>query len=184
MEGSVFRELVNYYEVLGIDREATIREIKDAYFKKLFTAFYEVCNNAKTTTTFQTLKDINDAYEVFKDADGRQEYDNRFFKNIVFMDYNALYEPFNNCTKAENEVLRSECHKILSYLDEATRSENVQNYFKVPMSEHEASRIMSGIQCYYYSFIQEDEFSDELGKISRQSADGMSLGGNKKEDAS
>ena len=62
----------DYYETLGIKREATDAEIKSAY-RKLARKYHPDVN--KTKEAEEKFKDINEAYEVLGDKQKRQRYD-------------------------------------------------------------------------------------------------------------
>jgi len=62
----------DYYEILGLKREATGAEIKSAY-RKLARKFHPDVN--KTKEAESKFKDINEAYEVLSDKEKRQRYD-------------------------------------------------------------------------------------------------------------
>lgn len=62
----------DYYEILGVKREASEAEIKSAY-RKLARKFHPDVN--KTKEAEQKFKDINEAYEVLSDKEKRQRYD-------------------------------------------------------------------------------------------------------------
>ncbi len=65
-------EYKDYYEILGVKREATDAEIKSAY-RKLARKFHPDVN--KTKEAEGKFKDINEAYEVLGDKQKRQRYD-------------------------------------------------------------------------------------------------------------
>jgi molecular chaperone DnaJ len=67
----------DYYEVLGISRDATEEEIKKAFRKLAFQ--YHPDRNREDGAT-EKFKEINEAYEVLSDADKRAAYD-RFGHN-------------------------------------------------------------------------------------------------------
>lgn len=62
----------DYYETLGVKRDASATEIKSAY-RKLARKFHPDVN--KTKEAEQKFKDINEAYEVLSDKEKRQRYD-------------------------------------------------------------------------------------------------------------
>lgn len=65
-------EYKDYYEILGVKRDATESEIKSAY-RKLARKFHPDVN--KTKEAESKFKDINEAYEVLGDKNKRQRYD-------------------------------------------------------------------------------------------------------------
>jgi molecular chaperone DnaJ len=62
----------DYYEVLGVPRDADANTIKSAY-RKLARQYHPDVN--KDAASEEHLKEINEAYEVLSDADKRQAYD-------------------------------------------------------------------------------------------------------------
>src|SRR4030042_4925295 len=62
----------DYYEVLGVPRDASIEEIKKAFRKLAFQYHPDRNNDAGASDKF---KEINEAYEVLTDADKRAAYD-------------------------------------------------------------------------------------------------------------
>ncbi len=65
-------EYKDYYEILGVKRDASDAEIKSAY-RKLARKFHPDVN--KTKEAEGKFKDINEAYEVLGDKAKRQRYD-------------------------------------------------------------------------------------------------------------
>ncbi|GLD73637.1 dnaJ homolog subfamily C member 10 [Lates japonicus] len=71
--GGVGRESRDYYDLLGVSREATTREIRRA-FKKLALTMHPDKNPGDHTAHEKFLQ-VNRAYEVLKDEDLRKKYD-------------------------------------------------------------------------------------------------------------
>ena len=65
-------EYKDYYDILGVKRDATETEIKSAY-RKLARKYHPDVN--KTKEAESKFKDINEAYEVLGDKQKRQRYD-------------------------------------------------------------------------------------------------------------
>ncbi|MFQ5638317.1 MAG: molecular chaperone DnaJ [bacterium] len=63
----------DYYEVLGVSRDASTEEIKKAY-RKLAFQFHPDRNPGKTEAE-RKFKEASEAYEVLKDSQKRQRYD-------------------------------------------------------------------------------------------------------------
>ena len=62
----------DYYEVLGVQRDAPLEEIKKA-FRKLAFQYHPDRNH--DTSASDKFKEINEAYEILSDADKRSAYD-------------------------------------------------------------------------------------------------------------
>src|SRR5437868_10068304 len=63
----------DYYEVLGVGRNATAEELKRAY-RKLALQYHPDRNNGDPQAEAR-FKEINEAYEVLSDQSKRQRYD-------------------------------------------------------------------------------------------------------------
>jgi curved DNA-binding protein len=63
---------VDYYQILGVSRDAEKSDVKKAY-RKLARKYHPDVNQAANAE--DKFKEVNEAYEVLKDADKRQAYD-------------------------------------------------------------------------------------------------------------
>ncbi len=62
----------DYYQILGVSRDAETSDIKKAY-RKLARKYHPDVNQAASAE--EKFKQVNEAYEVLKDTDKRQAYD-------------------------------------------------------------------------------------------------------------
>ncbi len=70
----------NYYYILGLEKNASINEIKSAY-RKLSVKFHPDKNNGDAFFESR-FKDINEAYEVLFDSEKRRTYDIKLSLNF------------------------------------------------------------------------------------------------------
>lgn len=82
----------DYYEVLGIQRNATPEEIKKA-FRRLARQYHPDVN--KEDNAADKFKEINEAYEVLSDQQKRAMYD-RFGHSMPGGSGNVGYDPFES----------------------------------------------------------------------------------------
>ena len=68
----------NYYETLGVEKNATEKEIRSAY-RRLARKHHPDVNHGDSSAEAR-FKEINEAYQVLSDADSRKKYD-RFGEN-------------------------------------------------------------------------------------------------------
>ena len=70
----------DYYEVLGVEKNASDAEIKKAYRKLAMK--YHPDQNPGDKTAEEKFKEINEAYEVLSDADKKARYDQYCFAGV------------------------------------------------------------------------------------------------------
>jgi DnaJ-class molecular chaperone len=83
----------DYYEVLGVDREADAQKIKAAYRELAFK--YHPDRNEKNPASAEMMKQVNEAYAVLSNTEKRQAYDgmrSRFGENAYGQFRNAYTE--------------------------------------------------------------------------------------------
>ena len=86
-----------YYDILGIDRTATLKEIKDAYIEKSL-ALHPV-NNPNPNPEDPTFKEISEAYQILSDPHKKYHYDHPYELkkyDFEFMNPHYLFKDFFN----------------------------------------------------------------------------------------
>ena len=94
----------DYYRILGINRTATIKEIKRAYYQ--LARRYHPDVNRDDRTAESTFKQINEAYEVVSDPQKREDYD-RICKQQHWFDRYARTRDCNAKESADHRHSRS-----------------------------------------------------------------------------
>lgn len=110
--------MTNHYETLGVDRKATLEEIKKAY-KTLAKKWHPDRNNGLETDTF---KKINEAYDVLSNEKKREEYDNEMLFGFSF-GFKSFYPEEVNPFKKTSMDLNAEDDEKLSKMFAKLRKE-------------------------------------------------------------
>jgi curved DNA-binding protein CbpA len=67
------QEEITYYDILGVDKNASLDEIKSAY--RNLAMRYHPDRNPGNKESEELFKEINAAYDILSDSQKRQEYD-------------------------------------------------------------------------------------------------------------
>ena len=73
----------DYYEVLGVSKDADAKEIKKAYRKLAMK--YPPDKNPGDKAAEEKFKEINEAYEVLSDEEKRSTYYSDFFEYFYIL---------------------------------------------------------------------------------------------------
>jgi curved DNA-binding protein len=87
----------DYYEILGVSRNATEKELKEAY-RRLVRKYHPDLNPNNKEEAEKIFREINEAYEVLSDPEKRKLYDKygHNWKNFSqFKDYENIYQQYN-----------------------------------------------------------------------------------------
>lgn len=112
----------DYYQILGVDRDADAKKIKEVYRQLAFK--YHPDRNEKNTASAEMMKQVNEAYAVLSDAEKRRNYDamrNRFGDNA--------YGQFRNAYSEQDIFKGSDVHQIFEEMARAFGLRGVDSIF-------------------------------------------------------
>ncbi|MGB9620817.1 MAG: DnaJ domain-containing protein [Brevinematia bacterium] len=132
----------NYYKILGIDRNATIREIKSAYRKLVMKYHPDVSRSRETEEMFKL---INEAYNVLSNPKLRENYDKKLNLEVKVEDnikhtVNSIMKTISNGVK----VVVREIQKMLEEISADKTLEKLSNeelLQRVSFSDNEMVKI-------------------------------------------
>ena len=113
----------DYYETLGVDRDATPHKIKEAYRKLAFQ--YHPDQNRGNPAALEKMKEINEAYAVLSDSKKRREYD------ALRQEYGSFaYDRFKQ-THSQQDIFRgSDINQIFEEMARAFGFRGFDEVFK------------------------------------------------------
>ena len=106
----------NYYQILGVPRDATADEIKKAY-RRLARQLHPDVNPGDKSAE-DSFKDINEAYDILSDLDKRAQYDqfSKFWKQKGFQGKQGVKLP-NFKTWGNNKASRKKPAEDIDFSD-------------------------------------------------------------------
>lgn len=111
----------DYYEILGVSRQATPQEIKDAYRRLAF--LYHPDRNKGNPYAVEKMKELNEAYAVLSDPKKRRDYD-----RISREHGSQGYERFRR-TYSEKDIFRDS--DIFQIFEEMAREFGLRGFEEV-----------------------------------------------------
>ncbi len=102
----------DYYEILGVNRDSTPQEIKEAYRKLAFQ--YHPDRNKENPLAIEKMKEINEAYAVLSDSRKRKDYD------FLWKQYGSYgYDRFKQSYSEEDIFKGSDINQIFEGMAKA-----------------------------------------------------------------
>lgn len=83
----------DYYQILGVDKEASPKKVKEAYRTLAFQ--YHPDRNSENSSAVEKMKEINEAYAVLSDPNKRRDYD-RMQENYGSYGYHRFRESYSD----------------------------------------------------------------------------------------
>ena len=130
---------MNHYEVLGVNKNATQEEIKEAY-KKLVKKYHPDIYPGDKTFAEKKIKDINAAYEVLSDLDSKKEYDEMLNPHPPEQTYDFTppnYSPYSY----ENYKNRNNYTNYNNSYYNTSKTENVNKYKNTKYTQNPIQKI-------------------------------------------
>jgi DnaJ-class molecular chaperone len=112
----------DYYRILGVDRNADAKNIKNAYRDLAFK--YHPDRNEKDPSSAEKMKQVNEAYAVLSDEEKRASYDgmrNRYGENA--------YGQFRNAYTEQDIFNGSDIHQIFEEMARSFGLRGVDSIF-------------------------------------------------------
>ena len=120
---SIHMTTSDYYSLLGVDENATTRQIKDAY-RKLAYRFHPD-RNPDNSEAAEQMKRINEAYAVLADANKRRDYDGlrQRFGDTAHSRFRQTY--------SDQDIFRgSDIHQVFEEMARAFGVRGVEDIFR------------------------------------------------------
>ncbi len=100
------KQAMNYYEVLGVPRDADTASIKRAFRSRAKQLHPDVNKAARAEKDFQL---VNEAYQVLADGEKRRMYDLRLLRGTFSR--RVYYRPGNTAARKEPEYVQNRFEK-------------------------------------------------------------------------
>ena len=114
----------DYYQILGINQNASAKQVKDAYRKLAFQ--YHPDRNEKNPEAAEKMKSVNEAYAVLSDAAKRRKYD-----TLRQQFGSSAYSQFRQNYSEQDIFSGSDINQVLEQMARAFGLRGFDEIFKV-----------------------------------------------------
>lgn len=114
----------NYYDILGVGKRATAKEIKLAYYKKCKLLHPD--SNKKDPASHTKFIELNKAYSVLSVDSSRKNYDTTLSQPSYAHQFNQGYQNTYNPNYKWNDI---EYERFIRYTQDRNRYYDNQNYY-------------------------------------------------------
>lgn len=142
---------MNYYDILGINKNASSEEIKDAY-KKLIKKYHPDLYQGDKSFAEKKTKDINVAYDILSNPETKAAYDEEITPTPENITYDYTPPKYNNPSSYSYKDY---------YKNSTTNYSDFDDYQKRYTDYHRSKTPNSN---YTYEKNAHDEFSDNIVK--------------------
>lgn len=98
LHGTARNNIKDYYDVLGLAKNASAKDIKQAYYEKAKTHHPDT---NKTSSGAKKFQEISEAYEILSDTAKKRAYDSAVGREFRFDDGQSQYPPPRTKTTQE-----------------------------------------------------------------------------------
>lgn len=145
----------NYYEVFGISKDATLKEIKQAYLKKC-KEFHPDNNPFENATIAHTMMCLlNDAYSTLRDPEKRMEYDS-LLEEQEKSEVNKNVNNTQSYNKPNNSNLRKSFYNYKKYNEDDFDDDEQECFISYNIE------FMETFIRYYYNKVKNIKEKDNL----------------------
>ena len=128
--------MVNYYEILGVERTSTLQEIKKAY-KKLAKKWHPDLNRENLKQAEEKMKEINVAYTVLSDEVARIDYNKKLDRQSSNADSTAKNKSRYNQRQSENPTAKNKTSSYSANINFKNVNEHFASFFGFNPKTHE-----------------------------------------------
>ena len=162
---------MNHYEILGLKKNATQNEIRDAY-KKLIKKYHPDLYQGDKTFAEKKTQSINVAYEILSDTEKRKKYDEEITPKISIYEYGSTnsynsenYNYNRNYSNSKNSTSTSAYSYENYKKNNASQYSHYDDFYQRRYSNYHRSKTPTS---NYTNYSNKKSFFESIFKTSKQ----------------